>query len=100
MTEARFCRNFQIMYGLDIPEIEAELRAMGVSEAEFLAKAEVHKRTWDRLKAREYSPRADTARRIIAALKVLRAERYGNPPGGDDGDNSGGQSLAPVEVEA
>lgn len=88
------------MYGLNIAEIEAELQAMGVEETEFLEKAAIHKRTWDRLRAGEYSPRADTARRIIAALKVLRAERYGNPPGGDDGDNSGGQSLAPVEVEA
>lgn len=86
------------MYVVSIPDIEAELRALGVSEAEFLDRAGIHKRTWERLRAGEYAPRQDTARRIIAAMKVLRAVHSGKPsPGGGD-DEGGEMDCAPAGV--
>jgi uncharacterized protein (DUF2384 family) len=79
------------MYVVSIPEIVAELQALGVPETDFLARCGLHKRTWERLKAGEYSPRQDTARRIAATMTVLRAAHTGKPPsgggGGEDGDS-------------
>lgn len=74
---------------MDWREIEAELKALGVSLGEFYARARINRSTWQRFRAGKYEPRADTARRITAALRVFRAERAGKP-GGEDPDESGG----------
>ena len=85
------------MYVVSIPEVEAELRALGVPDAEFLKRAGIAERTWRRLKAGEYAPRQDTARRINAAMTFLRVKYGGNPSGGG-GEGTGDKSLHPVDV--
>lgn len=66
--------------GMDWREIEAELRALGVTLGEFYERAGIHRSTWGRLREGKFEPRAETARRISAALKVLRAELANKPP--------------------
>ena len=86
------------MYVVNIPEVEAELRVLGVDETEFLARADIHKRTWERLRAGEYAPRQDTARRIAEAMSFLRAKYRGKPARGDPDDGPVDKDCAPVEA--
>lgn len=84
-------------YVVDIAEIEAELTALGVPIPEFLARAAINRSTWQRLKAGEYSPRQDTARRIHNAMKVLRVAYGGNPSGGGTDSDPGDMDCSAVE---
>jgi predicted transcriptional regulator len=85
---------------MDWREIEAELKALGVSLGAFYARASIHRATWQRLREGKFEPRADTVRRINAALRVLRAEKTGNPPGGGGSDDSSDVECARIAWDA
>ena len=64
---------------LSVRDIEAELAVLGVATPDFLALARIHRATWSRLRAGKFSPRQDTALRIMHAMKVLRARAEAKP---------------------
>jgi len=82
---------------MDWREIEAELKALGVSLGEFYERARINRSTWQRFRAGKFELRAETARRIAAAMKVLRAERSGKP-GGSDSEGGGGIKCLEAET--
>lgn len=83
---------------IDWREIEAELAALGVPLGDFYQRAGIHRSTWARFRDGKFELRADTARRISAALKVIRAEKSGKPSsGGSDPSDSGDVECAPME---
>lgn len=62
---------------IDIREIEAERKALGVSAEALAKRAGIAASTWSRIINGKFQPRQDTVIRILAALKVLRVERAG-----------------------
>ena len=82
---------------MDWRDIEAELKALGVSLGEFYDRAGIARSTWQRFRAGKFELRADTARRVDAAMRVLRAERFGHSGGGDDEGGGGGKLALAVE---
>lgn len=61
---------------IDIREIEAERKALGVSAEALAKRAGIAASTWSRIINGKFQPRQETVIRILAALKVLR-ERAG-----------------------
>lgn len=65
---------------IDIREIEAERKALGVSAEALAKRAGIAASTWSRIINGKFQPRQDTVIRILGALKVLRVERAGKAP--------------------
>lgn len=59
---------------IDIREIEAERKAIGVSAGALTKRAGIAASTWSRIINGKFQPRQETVIRILAALKVLRVE--------------------------
>ena len=65
---------------VDFNEIEAERKALGVSVETLAQRADIAPSTYYNLRRGKHGAQQKTTHAILAALKVLRAERAGKPP--------------------
>ena len=79
---------------LNYAAMRDELRGLGVTIAEFCARAKIDTSTWQRGARGDYEPRRATERRIRAALESLRAERGRGPPPSGPANDAGAADAA------